>query len=387
MNAMLMAYYMNNGTSEKEFRKLNENERRHLLGELVLQEYSALAYDMATALGKEFVKRLEQDYDNSPKIASKISSDRWAFANVTKGDITKFPNYKQVKELVNYSLMMNSHIQEPNEGNILFTDQMTELQTLLKHIEDHTDLFAKVIAYERENTSDEGSIEENKFGSSFFYVICTSTIDNISVLYNRSIKASIDFNVTPPKVKTLTFEYDGGNDEAAAMVQSVNNAFKKGNIRTILKSLATKEGRKDLLGSGLLDKGNKNLVNEANYYAGKLMHENIGDVAFAFISNNKFFDLLLLPIYILRYFIYLSKYTFKTYNQIADNIENSLRVTKNTNLSAAEFQDYKNTVSHDVHIKDQGDAFAFGRLDTKVQDDKALMNDIAKKNDTGGLVI
>lgn len=384
IKGMVKEYYMEEGVLPLSFNKLSENEVKQLKGELILQEYTALVSSIVASFAKEIVHNVDDLITKSKTPA--LTKEQFSLATVTKGDISKIAGYKNVKELISFSKMINESIQSPSREQSAYLEALSEFEKLLGNMEKHAPIFKQVLEYERNNGASVASVD-SYFGTSYYYALAMFAFQEIEYLYSHSLKANVDMNQKTPRVKSVYFEYDGSQSESVALAQIVNGSFHSGKARDFLKSLTTKAGRKNVIGTTDLTNG-KPILEEVQYYSEKLLTENIGDVAFAFINSSKFFDLLLLPIYFLRYSVYMTKYFFKSYSDISDNIDKALRISKATDLPMSEFNKYKNEVESRNVKHSESQSMTFSKLDSHVKDDKVVLRK-AQSNDSGngGLII
>lgn len=358
-NEIVRQYNINESTDKHFVRKMDSDTYKTSLVEATLLEYNALVTDAGAALGKGIA---------IGGTDALFYGDLGREIIKSHGDITKVKEYKAIKVMISIAkTTCNSTPKTPETDK--FVDNLHIIDTLIASITKNKDLFEKVIAKE-------SKLPNNtlKFGSMLYVSLVVLVTTTFQSLFSSSIEAVFDENVPNGNVKSFYFTYKGDLEENFEQLSLHLEAFNNGTYRNIFnellhENLTLKE--QYAFSRPLINKSN--LMESLHDSNSKILNESLADLAVAFITSNSLTDALLIPIYLIRYMVYLFKYTAITLTQINDNINKSLGIIKDNNLSKEEFTDYKESNAVDNNDLDQKSTKAVSDTDGAVRKDKEVL--------------
>ena len=373
-------YYENEDTDKNAFRKLSKSDKRHQLSEMVLHEYAEIAQQVIS-LGINVIKNEIEKSNVQERLLTNSGLDLVVMRSL--GDVTKLPEYTHINYIIKYSKELNAANKNPNAFETAYTNAIITCETTLNLLRTNAPYFKEAI--QRENTTVTSNKVEERVVGLFFYSIVYQLFNTTNLLFGKCFNAEFNFNNRPVIAKHIRFEYDGkSHEEDLAFLEAFNSYSKQGGLRDFLiKFDSAKNDRKDIADVARL---NKRIVTEGclrdqlNHYSPKLLTENVGDVAFAFISSSKVLDLLFLPIYIIRYMIYLFKYTVVSYSMISNQIGKSVEILKKQSLTQDDFRTFKADINEASDKDERASTMAYSRLESHVKEDKANINNLKQSS-------
>lgn len=379
-------YYENENTNRFAFSKLNENEKKQYLSEVILTEYAELATQIAS-LG---VTALKQQLDSKGKnekvqIITQAGLDKVIYNSM--GDVTKLPEYHHVSYIVEYSKKLNAVYPNPNAFQVAYNNAIYTIHNCLEILKSHKEVFKSAIQKELKYAAPDEL--EQRVISMFFFSLAYELFNTANLLFGKCFVAEFDFNRRPATASNIRFEYDGkSHEEDLAYLEAINSWAKKGAMRDYLIRFDVltnerKEVSKEFEKENRIVIRNESLRSLLDRHTSRLLNENIGDVAYAFISSSKVLDLLFLPVYIIRYLIYLMKYTTVSYSLISKQIKDSVDILKKQNLTHDEYIKYKEQANAISNEDERASTMAYARLEDHVKEDKANILHAKQTADNG----
>lgn len=380
-------YYENENTNRFAFSKLTENEKKQCLSEVILTEYAELATQI-TSLGVTALKNhLEKSEHDKIQIIDQTGLNKVIFNSM--GDVTKLPEYHHVEYIVSYSKKLNSIYPNPNAFQVAYNNAITTIHNGLEVLRTHKELFKQAIQKELKYTSADSL--ENRVISLFFFSLAYELFNTANLLFGKCFVADFDFNRRPALATNIKFEYDGkSHEEDLAYLEAVNSWASKGAMRDYLIKFDVLAGERDFMAKEYkkanyipVKRMNEGLRSLLDRHTSRLLNENIGDVAYAFISSSKVLDLLFLPVYVIRYLIYLMKYTVVSYSLISKQIKDSVDILKKQNLNHDDYMKFKEKAEAASNEDERASHMAYARLDDHVKEDKANILHAKQTADNG----
>lgn len=376
-------YYENDDTSPYAFSKLTPTEKKHQLSEMVLFEYAEIAQQVIS-LGINVIRSEIEKSTVKERLLTNSGLDNVVMRSM--GDVTKLPDYTHINYIIKYSKELNAANKHPSAFETAYTNAIITCETTLALIKANAPHFKNAI--QQENLALTSNNVEDRVIALFFYSIIYQLFNTTNLLFGKCFNAEFDFNNRPVIAKHIKFEYDGkSHEEDLAFLEAFNSYAKQGGLRDFL--IKFDSAKADRKGISNVAQMNKRIVTEGclrdqlNHYTPKLLTENVGDVAFAFISSSKVLDLLFLPIYVIRYMIYLFKYTVVSYSLISDQIAKSVEILKKQSLTQDDFRTFKTQINEASDKDERASTMAYSKLESHVKEDKASINNL-KQTSAGG---
>jgi hypothetical protein len=367
-------YYENKDTNKFAFSKLSHNEKKQCLSELVLTEYAELAAQVASLGVDALRKQLDKQDMSTTQIITQMGLNK--SVHTSMGDVTKLPEYHHVNYIVEYSLKLNSAYPNPSHFQMAYNQAMGTVARGLEVLRNNKDLFRNALQKELHYVGENDL--PNRIISLFFFSLCYELFNTANLLFGKCFQAEFDFNKRPAMVTSIKFEYDGkSHEEDLAYLEAVNDWASKGAMRDYLLKFDLNANDKEYIAKEFKNFNQIAVRNESSLrellgtHTSKLLTENVGDVAFAFISSSKVLDLLFLPIYIIRYLIYLMKYTIVSYDLISKQIKSSVDILKKQSLTHEEYMKYKSHAEQISNEDERASTMAYSKLEDHVKEDKA----------------
>lgn len=313
-------FYINEDVSPAAYVKLSAQERRQVSAEMMIHEYrefKGMNESVFTALN-EFA-----DY----KAANSFNSVYFDKVRASGGDVTKTPNYANSQVLIKYSL--NAAEKSKTDGAKTFIGKMQILSDAAENLVKYRSKFQEAIKHEAAKGVDDPARVATQY-----YVNTVMQLDiAVDVLYSTSIKATFDHSSKQSFVKDLSFESQASVlEDVCTNLHYFNSLAMTGKLSEILKGSNVEA----------LDAASTRAVNE-----------NVLDVAFGLLTQSKAFDMLMFPIYLLRFGVYCVKYIMAMYGKLVFSHERSIQMLRSQNVSQAEFVAYKNDAAHKATFVDQ----------------------------------
>ncbi|BDH16467.1 MAG: hypothetical protein [Bacteriophage sp.] len=349
-------YFLNEHTSENEFKSMNQTERMQNLAEYALTEYANTA------------KIIDAVFKGNNEITlagiGKDVSNSAFFKDIERsnGDITKTKHNNDLKDLLNYGLYVNSTTAYKSNGTAAFNTNAVEILLAINYFEMNKRGFKDLI-------NKESTILNNKQIASSFYKSMVFLIQMAGdILYSNSLKAKFNYNNDKnPTVTNVYYEYDSAAvDEMMEIIIYLNSAFRNGKI---FKSLdpTLQEAYNDTLDRITLNEG-------------------VIDSVFGIINYFKTLDLLILwPIYITRAVTYWVGYFYLTFKNIALDIDQSIAMKKATVLTRDEINSYHDKVMVKGQKAKQAFLKADSTIDLNIKEDKKSLTNL--QTTTSGMLI
>jgi hypothetical protein len=313
-------FYINEDVSEASYKKLSPQERRQVSAEMMIHEFrevKALQESVFTALN-EFA-----DY----KAANSFNSVYFDKVRASAGDVTKTPNYANSQVLIKYSL--NTAEKSSTTESKTFVTKMQTLSDAAANLVKYRQKFQEAIKHETTKNGD----DTQRVATQYYVNIVMQLDIAVDVLYSTSIKATFDHTTKQSYVKDLSFECAPTVlEDVCTNLHYFNSLAMTGKLSEILK------------GSNVdaLDAASTRAVNE-----------NVLDVAFGLLTQSKTIDLLMFPIYMLRFGIYCVKYLMAMYGKLSFSHDRSISMLRSQNVTQAEFVGYKSDATHKALMVDQ----------------------------------
>ena len=317
INESARAFYTNEDVSPLAFSQLSATEKKEVAATLAICEF--LNYSKNSETVKEVANPSGNDTVNGESYhpAASLSVAYFNKVLASKGDIKKTPNYTNNRALLSYARSV-VHAAKATPESDAFMKKLTEFELALTNLEKYAPDFGKVIEQENKDYPD----EKKRILTQFFTNLVVAVDVGIDVLYSSSIKANIDYSRNPAFVASVYFECKKDfMDEHITLVHYFNSLATTGKLRNILTSGAT---------ATLLDAKSR-----------ILKEENIIDVVFTILTSNKWTELLLLPLYLIRGVVYLVKYMSATYQKITSSVAESIAMIRKQTVTEEEFKSYK----------------------------------------------
>lgn len=310
--------FVNEDVSKFAFTNLSPKEKKEISTQAAIYEYAAMPVESTESLINEAD---EAKVGNGYKSANAFNSVYFAKVAASKGDITKTPNYAAGQTLIKHAIKANANVGSMTPNMVFFNKKITIVEDASKYLLQYRQQFVEAIKMEQNEYSEEG----RRVISQYYTNMVVQLDLCIDVLYSSSIKAKINYATKPAFVQDVYFEC--GDDllsDALTNLHYFNALGVSGKLRNVL---------------------NKKNIEDLVMAKDRLLtkNENVLDVAFGIITQNSVLDLLLLPIYALRYSVYAVKYLVASYNRMAFGFDTSLEMIRKERVSESEFNAYKST--------------------------------------------
>ena len=376
-------YFLGDNVRETEYRKLSVKEKKHLITEMVLTEYAGLMQDMTNKALAIFGRDVTQD---GKSIRQARMTEIGTVLNESHyGDVTKLKAYNAIDHIIRYSKEVNSAAPHPTPEQQAYLDAIIVCETGIGYLKSHTAQFQAAIQKELPLIQ-EGHALDRAVVAYLFYSVMYNIFNTANLIFGISFVADFDYTKKPPIANNIRFEFDGKEHvEDLAFIENFNNFASTGQLKEFLNKI-------DHTAPNMDKQAYLNNINNPNHSAAivkescipsfrdyldratsNMLSENVGDVAMAFMTSNKVLDLVFLPIYFIRYMIYLAKYIVVSYKNVSASIQRSLDILKKQNLTSDEYQAYKHTMEKESMEDERGSDRAYATLDSHVKEDKALV--------------
>lgn len=341
----LQEYFLNEFTTVRDFRRLNEEDQMQNFAQYALAEYVNTS-NIVDALfnGKE--DEVFGKLGNTVKNTSYMKD-----ITTSNGDITKTMYHKKIVELMDYARVTNSASSVKNDKTAKFDEYASTIMVCIRHFEVNKDKLKKLI-------NNEAVVANNKGIALAFYRSSVALLQiTADVLYSNSIKAKFDttFGEGKATVSSIYFEYDTNVvDEMMETINYLNGAFANGKIFKAFDPT---------LQENFIDSSEKIALNEG-----------IIDTVFGLVTHFKTMDLLILwPLYITRSIVYWIGYMYATFKNITLDIDESIAMKKANAVTRDKFNQYQDrALSNGVKVQQ-----AFRKADVTVsmnaKEDKKIL--------------
>ena len=354
-------YYTDPDTEKNAFFKLSENERLEVSTQLTLHEFIDQKINLSSVKAAAKAGATQETADKGAKYtpASSLSVAYFNKIISSNGNVADTPNYNNNKTLISFAKSA-VHSSPETDGSKAFLHKLSEFESAINNLESHANLFAKAIAEENRKIQD-----ESKRTLLQFYVNIVTAVDlGIDTLYSSSIVAVFDTTRAPSFVSRVYFEC--GKEflsELVAIVHYFNSLSASGKLRSILSSSS----------SDLLQVAKEKVLKEES---------SVIDTVFTIISTNKWTDILLLPLYIIRTVVYIVMYLTASYQKLAFNSSKSIDMIRKERVSEEEFKSYKKVADIQAIQVDQASKKAALDLNSTMKNDTKQIEDLAKTSQT-----
>lgn len=338
--------------TESSFFRLDAEAKKENLMECVLTE----AFN-ARSVMDDFLK---SKMVGVGKDLSKAHTDLTISVKRSAGDITKVKHYDDVVSLINYSLnQRNIPIpRDETNSNAAYVSYASAISNLLSKMKQNAPAFKQAIQRESKLP------EEKRLSTSLYFGLATTAIMLASECYSSGIQASIDSSYTPPKVQSFYFTL---NPRDVAIYQNMADQ-----LNAVLARLP------DFMNRGLSEQVMEGVDRIVE------LNENVLDVVFGLISRSTFLtDIVLVPVYLVRFLIYVFKYGVAYISKLSDSISESINILKKKDLDVQEFNAYKDTHSARNIALNQAFQRADSALDIESAKDKQSLRKAEAANTSG----
>jgi hypothetical protein len=350
-------YFTNSDTDKFAFHRLSVAEKREVSTQLVIHEFLDQAVNLNTV--KDAAKTDTGNDTVNGESYQPAGSLSVAYFNkilASNGDIRKTPNYANNRSLIAYAKSVVHNTKE-TEGSKEFMRKLTELELAINNLEKYTSDFVKAIAQEAKEF-----VEEKKRVITQFYLNVVTAIDlAVDVLYSSSIQAVIDLTQKPALVSSVFFECKKDLiSELLTMIHYFNSMAISGKLRSALSSANVQalQTAKDKI----------------------LKENNVLDVVFAVITSNRWTDLLLLPLYMVRMVVYAVMYLKASYQKLAFSTAKSVAMIRSKQITEEDFKAYKKEADTKAIQVDQATKKAAIEISTTVKSDTENISNLAKQS-------
>ena len=350
-------YFTNSDTDKFAFHQLSAAEKREVSTQLVIHEFLDQSVNLSTV--KDAAKTGAGNDTVNGESYQPAGSLSVAYFNkilASNGDVRKTPNYANNRSLIAYAKSVVHNTKE-TEGSKEFMRKLTELELALNNLEKYATDFAKAMAQEAKEFA-----EEKKRVITQFYLNVVTAIDlAVDVLYSASIQAVVDLTRKPALVSSVFFECKKDLiAELLTMVHYFNSMAISGKLRSALSSANVQalQTAKDKI----------------------LKENNILDVVFAVITSNRWTDLLLLPLYMVRMVVYAVMYLKASYQKLAFSTAKSVAMIRSERVTEEEFKAYKKEADTKAVQVEQATKKAAVEISTTVKSDAEDISNLAKQS-------
>ncbi len=359
LNETAYQFFTNEDVNKFAFHALPKAEKHQVAAHASLIGLSEFVNNPLTV--KDAVKVADNhDTANGEKYQASTSLSAGYFSKIvsSNGDVRKTANYVSNRSLIAYAKSVCGSNGAGNTGH--FMKKLTELELALNNLEKYAPEFAKVMDYEARTYK-----EESKRVMTQFYTNVVVAVDvGVDVLYSYSINADIDYSRRPAFVKTVHFECPAEfMAEHFTLIHYFNSLAISGKLRNVL------------------DKGTLDSLLTARDKV--LREENVLDAVFAMVASNKYTDLLLLPLYVIRMVVYTVKYLSASYQKLTFSIGQSIAMVRKTTVTEDEFKSYKKEANFKAAQFDQASKKAAMDTSATVKADTEGVVDLAKQRSDG----
>lgn len=311
-------FFTNEDVNKFAFHALPAKEKHQICAHLALVEFTNFSGNPETV--QDAVKTIDQaDTASKDKFQASTSLSTAYFNRIiaSKGDVKRTPNYTSNRSLISYSRSV-CQSSAPTQGSKAFLKKVSELEMCLDNLEKYASSFEKIMDHESKTYSD----EKQRILTQFYTNLVVAIDVGVDVLYSSSIRAKVDYSRRPALVSNVYFECkDDFMAEHLTLVHYFNSLAISGKLR------------------GILDKGTVETLVVARDRV--LREENVLDAVFAMVSSNRWADLLLMPIYMIRSVVYTVKYLSASYQKLTFSIGQSIAMIRKQSVTEDEFKTYK----------------------------------------------
>jgi hypothetical protein len=341
------AYYLNEAVDKDAFRKLPLKEAKLVRAEYALNEF-------VNATRKDVLDLIANSDEVDASTFDKISSEDLAFfkdLDNAQGDINRTKYNAAVISLLKTSMSVNDAMgsqQSPEQQE--YSHNASIILRAISLLAQNARQLREIIQAEAANG------DSKKLGTSFFKLAVYLIQVSADLLYSNSIQADFDYTTKVPTVASLRFEYPAGLiDNQLTYINFISSRLSNGSLVKALQPT--------------LSEACDQAVEQVK------LNENILDVIVGLVTHNTFTDLLLFPVYLIRFLIYSVRYTFNIYKNISTGIEASIGVQKARIMTKSDFESFKAGAQRRAtvvnHANDQAEVKM--RMEAN-QDKRALSN-------------
>lgn len=334
-------YEIEDTAARGSFAKLNERE----CVTAVVESATASAFDLRTIMGaiyagagiKKETKGIEQ-LARIPLYRGILNSD---------GNIKKVPEYEKCRSLLMYALETNSRYPTKDDSINRFNANAQKILDLMKLLEVAAPKFKKAIDAELHTNF---TVIRQTYVSFVFLVLTTT-----DTLYSQSISVTFKPFSTPPVAEYVAFNCP--ETLVPLQMEMIDRAM-------------------DVLRSGALF-SNRMVLSEhfEHIFSPNVLNEGFMDAVFGLVTHFKITDLFLLaPIYLARAITYWMIFTYESVGGLITNIDRSIELQRNRNLSQEEYDAYKKETAKTSARSEQALGRAEVTIEMATREDKAQLN-------------
>lgn len=344
----IKAQYLNEFTTESEYRKLTKNEKV-----INLSEYAATEYLNTTKVIDAIFNNKKKSDTVFNDLEMKLSGTEF-FKDVDRstGDITRTKNHNNLKNLLHYGMDCNANNSYRSNETAAFDKNALVILTCMNLFAKNATKFKKLINHEATNLNSK-KVATSFYKASVFLIQMTGDI-----LYSNSIDAKFNYNIKPPVAENVSFAYTSGVvDEMIEQIQAINSAFMNGKI---FKAFDT-----------TLQEDFEDTINKIS------LNEDVLDTIFGLVTHFNTLDLLILfPIYLTRSTLYWIGYFYLSVKNINMDIDRSIQVTRGRNIDVDDFNMYVSDSKKKGEIVKNSFNKASATIDLDASTDKRALSDL-----------
>lgn len=342
-------FFINEDVTESAWRGLSLSEKKEQTAMALIAEYTSFLKEDAETSVKDAAAGVKSEFQPS----SSLSVAYFNKILASNGNIAKCPNYASNITLISYARDLTQG-KPSTKGGALFLAKLMVLDQAIHQLTKYANSFEKAILAEAKNESN----EKNRIISEYFLSLVVAIDVGVDTLYSSCIKADIDYNNKPAIVKTVKFECNDSTflEEHFTVLHYFNSLAISGKL------------------TGILDTGKLEQLQDAK---DKVLKEkvNILDVAFSLLTTNKYTDLLFLPLYGIRYVVYMAKFLTSAYARINFSIDKSIEMIKKNKVTEEEFVSYSSQATKKAMAVDQASKKAAINVSEDIRTSKNAIND------------
>lgn len=357
-------FFMNEDVSETSWRRLGAKEKAENTAAATICSLNSLLREDTPSL-RDAVKRGE----NAPTVDGTSYQPSSSLNNVyfnkvlaSRGDIRKCPNYQNNTVLISYATE-TVHRNKRTKESATFLSKISVLEQALAQMVRYAPQFEKAIAEESRDEKE----EKKRVITQYFLNLVVAIDVGVDVLYSSCIRADIDYNVRPAVVQSVNFECKSTDflEEHLTVIHYFNSLAVSGKLNQVL----------DARNHDALLMARDRILGEKT---------NLMDIAFTLITTNKWTDLLLLPIYLIRSVVYMVKYLTAGYSRITFSFGKSLEMMKKSRVTAEEFKAYSGDAQKKASALEQASRKSAIDVSEDIRSSKNEIKEIEQAVKSGG---
>lgn len=350
--------FLNEYTTEKEYRALTKNEKV-----LNLAEYAATEYLNTSRIIKTIFNNKKKSDNIFNGLEMKISNTPF-FKDIesSRGNIVETANHTKLKTLLKYAIETNASASVKSDAHDSFDKAALTILKCMTHFEKNATKIRQLLMAENTRLNNVNMIG-SFYKASVFLIQMTG-----DMLYSNSIDVKFNTNIKPAVVESISFPYSNGIvDEMLEQIEAINNGFENGKI---FKAF------------------NNSLHEDFEDTIEKIsLNEDVLDTIFGLVTHFSALDLLVLfPIYLTRSTLYWIGFFYLSFKNVSLDIDRSIEVTRGRNIEVDKFNRYVVDSRKKANVLQNSFQKASAAIDMDASSDKKALTTLSRSSQNSVLI-